>query len=143
MRKLTDMRAFYLYSKSRNARCSYLPVLPGCYKEGKRELRSQIGEATTEFRLFDGDFDSFHGIFDAAAIGQYLGGVDPRNEPYYGPGFINETAMYSPADLNVRWERDSQNRLVPLGSCGGTDFPIFNLHIHSKDLAAFRSDRAQ
>jgi len=140
---LNDMKALSRYMRSRRGRCSSLPVLPAEYRNGRTELRSAAGARTGRFELFDNDFEVFGGIFDAAAIGQYLGGVDPRNDPPHGPGFINETAMYSPVDLDICWRRDGEGRLVPRGSCDGRDFPVFNLHIHSKNLAAFRSDRME
>ncbi len=140
---LNDMKALSRYSNRKPDRCSTLPLLPTTYRDGRTELSSLIGAKTKHFDLFDNDFEVFGGVFDAAALGQYMGGVDPRNDPPYGPGFINETAMYSPADLGLHWRRDDDGRLVPWGSYKGLDFPVFNLHIHSKNLAAFRSDRME
>ncbi|MBN1242902.1 MAG: hypothetical protein JXA15_09395 [Spirochaetales bacterium] len=142
LRRMNDMNAFSRYARDRKDRCSFLPVVPAWYKEGRDELRSRSGLATKDLGLLDRDFESFGGVFDAAAFGQYLGGVDPRNDAALGPGFVNETAMYSAAEMPVRWERDDANRLVPIAEYGGRFFPIHNLHIHSKALHAFRSDRS-
>ena len=46
-----------------------------------------------EYQFVTKNFSSFHFIFDSAAIGQYLGGVDPRNIPGNTTGFINETCV--------------------------------------------------
>ncbi len=142
IRKMNDMNAFSRYARRRKDRCSFLPVVPAWYKDGRTELRSTSGLVTKDLGLLDRDYDAFGGVFDAAAFGQYLGGVDPRNDAALGPGFVNETAMYSPAEMPVRWEHDPEGRLVPIADFGGRRFPIFNLHIHSKALHAFRSDRS-
>jgi len=139
---MNDMTSFSRYAYKRASRCSFLPVVPLSYKEGRTELKSSAGFFTKDLDLLNHDFESFGGIFDAAALGQFLGGIDPRNDAAQGPGFVNETAMYSPEELPVSWERDSENRLVPMAMHAGKSFPVFNLHIHSKNLKAFSSDRA-
>ena len=83
------------------------------------------------------DFPRFGGlIFDAAAMGQFLGGVDPRNHPtndHNSEGFVNETCVVKYDRYAFEW-------------AGGRPFlrvaphrrlPIFNLHVHSKNLAPF------
>lgn len=141
IRKMNDMQAFSHYAKARKNACSFIPVLPSWYKDGRNALRSSSGITTKRMGFLDADYGLFQGVFDAAAFGQYLGGVDPRNTAANGPGFINETALYSAAEMPVRWAKDEAGLLYPVGSYKGRDFKIFNLHIHSKNLAAFRSDR--
>lgn len=75
-------------------------------------------------------------VFDGAAIGQYLGGIDPRNAsppprtPYTNTtrGFVNETSVFKP-DTRV-WTR------TPDGYATG-ETKVANLHIHSKQLYQF------
>jgi hypothetical protein len=44
--------------------------------------------------LFCRDIDRFQCIFDGAAFGQYIGGIDPRNSNNTNTiGFINETCV--------------------------------------------------
>jgi hypothetical protein len=97
-------------------------------------------------------------IFDGAALGQYLGGVDYKNLPnssdpitrYNNPsrGFINETAVIKandyyfikskvnlphlriPINIPVLYERSNEM---------STPIRIANLHIHSKQLYEFSS----
>lgn len=99
-------------------------------------------------------------IFDGAAIGQYMGGVDPKNlknantetSLYNNPskGFINETSLFKPNTIEII------NKSVVLSD---VKFPIHipyalskedqketlnlkqivNLHIHSKHLYQFSS----
>ena len=73
---------------------------------------------------------SFPFVFDAAAIGQYLGGVDPRNIIGDTQGFINETCVIHYKDLVFFKEK-------PFLLLKNTIIPIFNLHIHSKHLERF------
>ena len=85
------------------------------------------------------NFEEFQCLFDGAAIGQYLGGVDPDNDFNYTKGFVNETCVIDYSCYDFFWV------LKP-----GTDFThepyikiddklikIMNLHIHSKKLHRF------
>jgi len=81
----------------------------------------------------------FNGIFDAAAFGQYLGGVDPRNINGNTVGFINETSVVKPNKFNITWEEDNFKRKRPFIQYRNRNIPIFNLHIHSKNLKMFMS----
>lgn len=74
-------------------------------------------------------------IFDAAAIGQYVGGVDPRN--IYGDtrGFVNETCIIKyNEEGEIFWR--SGKPFIRLKNTG-VEVPIFNLHIHSKALMLY------
>ena len=83
-------------------------------------------------------------IFDAAAIGQYLGGVDPRNIPGDSVGFVNETCVVKYNYYHFNWKLiDGVFRPFMIISnpnvcdSGQLEVPIFNLHIHCKDLNSF------
>jgi hypothetical protein len=71
-------------------------------------------------------------LFDAAAMGQYLGGVDPRNQPGETKGFVNETCVIKYNKYNFIW-----NNRKPYIVINDMIFPIFNLHIHHKNLHDF------
>lgn len=87
------------------------------------------------------NFETFNCIFDAAAIGQYLGGIDPKNlpinqpsinqQPTYQP-FINETCLIKYDKYNIQMI-DNKPFIVE----GDQTIPIFNLHIHSKNVKSF------
>lgn len=71
--------------------------------------------------------NGFSCIFDAAPIGQFLGGTDPRNG-HGGPGFINPDADYKVDKWNIQWLEDGpyyQHTKIAM------------LHVHSKNLKAF------
>ena len=95
-------------------------------------------QGTSRAHAYFNNIDIFNSFFDAAAIGQYLGGIDPRNG-HSQPGFINETCLFNPAHLTFEWEKDAQGRRVPFATCNGAKYRINNLHIHSKALEQFRS----
>jgi hypothetical protein len=69
--------------------------------------------------------DEFKCIFDAAALGQYVGGIDPRNTPGNTEGFINETCIFPADRAGLEW-RDGRPWAFGL--------PVVNLHIHCKNL---------
>jgi len=88
-----------------------------------------------ENNMYNKNFDTFNGIFDGAAIGQYLGGVDPRNIPGNTIGFINETCVVK--YNNYIFKNITVDNKCPMISIDGMEYPIYNLHIHSKDLKLF------
>lgn len=82
-------------------------------------------------------YDRFDMAFDAAAIGQFIDGTDPKVQPHHLPGFVNETCYFN-------YSTDAILRLqlgVPQISFQKHKFkrwiPIVNLHIHSKNIPKF------
>ena len=77
-------------------------------------------------------------IFDAAAIGQFIGGVDPHNCPNNTRGFINETCVIKyNVEGTILW-KNCDGFLKPfLQTREAREIPIFNLHIHSKALTLY------
>jgi hypothetical protein len=74
-------------------------------------------------------------IFDAAALGIYLGGLDP----YHTNGVIvtGQKSVWSAIDCTkyeYKWIIDDKNRKIPYVLHDNTWIKINNLHIHSKDL---------
>lgn len=141
------------------------------------------------------NFENFNMIFDAASIGQYLGGVDPINflndviwfidetciikryhnyyqhckkmengnyEPFNNfddislgkflkkndpmniindtIGFVNETCVIKYNDYFFFWEKINDEPYKPFIIINKKKIPIFNLHIHSKQLKKFIFD---
>ena len=82
--------------------------------------------------------DGYSGIFDAAAIGQYLGGVDPRNIAGDTRGFINETCVVNYSKYEIFWKLINDLK-IPYIKIEDKEYPIFNLHIHCKRLHDFMS----
>ncbi|MDE3045932.1 MAG: hypothetical protein KGJ02_04740 [Verrucomicrobiota bacterium] len=101
-------------------------------------LISRFGDVTATPERYMSYFDDFQAVFDAAAIGQYLGGIDPRNGESV-PGFVNESTLFNVADFQYEWIADEKGRKVPHMIYQGQKIKINNLHIHSKRLDAFKS----
>ena len=116
-----------------------LPIVGPSYVE-ERGLRSAYNHVTSRPELFFNHFEEFQSVFDAAALGQYLGGEDPSNGNK-GPGFINESCLFNPSFFQYEWRQDVAGRLVPFLVYRNVAWPIVNLHIHCKNLKLFHSGR--
>jgi len=96
---------------------------------------------STEYQFVTKNFQKFNMIFDAAAIGQYVGGVDPRNIPGDTTGFVNETCIIKYDQFRFIWTVIDGIKcpFIVFKDASGNDctYPIFNLHIHSKALENF------
>jgi len=84
--------------------------------------------------LLNKNYEKFNAIFDAAAIGQYLGGCHYN---YTRPGFINETCLVKYNNYNFYWKK-KENNFIPHLEINNELIPIVNLHIHRKNLNNFR-----
>jgi hypothetical protein len=78
------------------------------------------------------------GIFDAAAIGQFLGGIDPIHDRRDTRGFVNEESPIEPKKLAVSWTIEQAKRR-PISAATEPE-NIRNLHIHSKRTGTYRTD---
>jgi hypothetical protein len=92
---------------------------------------------TPEHTFVTKHYEHFQCIFDAAAMGQYLGGVDPRNKPGDTRGFVNETCIIKYDKYEFIWRINENGIKQPFLIVGNETIPIFNLHIHSKQLTSF------
>ena len=92
-----------------------------------------------EINKLTAHFYKYNLIFDAAAIGQYLGGVDERNIPGDTRGFVNETCLIKFDNYNFYWKKINE-LYYPFIEVNGNLIQIFNLHIHSKKLHNFLSN---
>ncbi len=107
-----------------------LPIMTPDYPH---EIRITGGTQPHDRPLFIRNFETVQSVFDAAAIGQYLYGVDPRNIPDRDTqGFINEEAIFEASAYRYETGRDPEGRLRPyLCSLSGR-WPLNNMHMHSK-----------
>lgn len=122
-----------------------LPVLP--LNDGQ-ELRSRNGSRPRNPSLYTQHVEALGIVFDAAALGQYLGGLDNRPQwyrpfrrpdPNRQPGFLNEFGYVDPSRFKIEWTRDEMGRFVPQIVDDINATPVANLHIHSKNLGMFSS----
>lgn len=87
--------------------------------------------------MYNENYDTFQSIFDGAAIGQLLGGVDPRNISGNTIGFVNETCEIKYNNYEFKWVLNKDNIKVPFVNIDNKWILINNLHIHSKNLKSF------
>jgi hypothetical protein len=120
-----DMENFSIISRIYPELFSFFPI---CIP---REYDNEEQKNVTQ------QFSNFGMIFDAAAIGQYLGGVDPRNISGDTTGFINETCVIKYNEFEFCWISDTEDIRRPFMKYRETIIPIFNLHIHCKNLEKF------
>lgn len=73
-------------------------------------------------------WDEFQCVFDAAALGQYVGGIDA---PGNTEGFVNESCVFRADQIPFEW-RDGRPWAFGL--------PVVNLHIHCKNLKKWSTD---
>lgn len=101
-------------------------------------LVSDKGHVPKNPTFYSYNFDQFQSIFDAAALGQYIGGIDPIHA-HNGPGFVNESCIFNPSRFTYQWIPDERGRKVPYLLFQHEKIRINNLHIHCKNLKKFES----
>jgi hypothetical protein len=133
-----DMQMVALFRKAKGSLwIDLLPIIPPSYAT-HHALKSDRGHTAENGALYSKNFHLFNSIFDAAALGQYLGGIDPRNGLSI-PGFINESCLFNPSHFRFIWMFDERGRRVPYLIFNNEQYRINNLHIHSKKLKEFSS----
>ena len=134
---ITDMKILNLISRKDSNRVCILPTT----KKGFGLLPNSVSKAnnlsisTRNSELFS----RFGGFFDAASVGMWLVGIDPRNN--YGKTIIRNTdgiikggTYLDPSTFNyVVDQRDYLYITIE-----SEEFPVWNLHIHTKDRLIFR-----
>jgi hypothetical protein len=107
------------------------------YKNNKDIVKTfPIIDDSIDKCIYNENYKEFSSIFDAAAIGQYLGGVDPRNIPRDTRGFVNETCVIKYNKYNFKWLKKNDYE-IPFIEINKKLIPINNLHIHCKNLKKF------
>lgn len=120
-RGINDMNALAYYYRNNQTKVGLLPIISN-YQD---DIPSCYYEHASKFQC----------LFDGACVGQYIGGVDPRNIPGDTRGFINETTVFKCDKASVNWHIIESLRYPFLNN-----LPLVNLHIHSKDLKRWSSN---
>jgi hypothetical protein len=134
--RTNDMALLGAFRSQGEAAIGALPIVPPDYPH---PLRSPMGHIPRDPKLYSRHFDIFKTVFDAAGFGQYLGGIDPRNDPRPSHGFINESCVANAHALRTRMIDDPQCGRIPVIETAGGVHRVANLHIHSKSLQRFLS----
>ena len=119
----TDMQSLRTIALEDPSRISYLPGFRNlCQDELANELSTEQS------------IDEFGGIFDAAPIGQYLAGIDPRMS--WGLRRLGHRSASAIRYEAVQFTSVSDTIYASLTHTN-QKVQIFNLHLHSKDLSLF------
>lgn len=122
---MTNLFNYYLLNKE----VDNLPIIPLDYKN---ELCSSLGIRPSGKINYSNHYELLNCIFDGAAIGQYIGGVDPRNQSGDTTGFVNETTIFNVSKNKYIFEN---GEIYMISS--DDKIKVINLHIHSKKLKLY------
>lgn len=146
-RHTTDMERFAAARRSTPGLVVDLPTLPSHDGGGSHHTRSLFDDGAVRF-----EDDGPAWLFDGARFGQYLGGIDPRNERsrlvrWFGRqhgtlgqpnGFVNESCLDDPSQYRYG-VTVHMGLSVPAVIVGARSHPLATLHVHSKRLDRFVS----
>ena len=118
-----------------------LPVLPKGYAERFPKRKSSYPlDNDTPLEFLEENLEKFSGyLFDAATLGIFAGGNDPRYFAKTGPGVIHHRSLFDPGKMKLFWDKDPQGRPVPFCKFQGNRYRIVNLHFHSKHPESYTS----
>lgn len=111
---LDDMKNLAIYFHQYRNHVTNLPIVPFDLIDQQYNIN------------FGNMYNKFESIFDGAAIGQYMYGID---NPAETKGFINETTIYDMSKL-----RPVLNNNMPEVNKDNKAVKINNLHMHCKNL---------
>lgn len=118
--------------------CDHLPIIMPSYVD-HYPLVNIYGRAPAYSVPFFNRAEDFQLVFDAAAIGQFLDGLDTQYHLSNLQGFINQLCVFNMGLCQFEWRKDAQERYVPYLTSGGRTLQVANLHVHSKRLHLFYS----
>jgi len=122
---IDDMTNLGNFTINNDFACSFPTISPNFAKEHNLNVDK-----------YSVNFDSFEGIFDAAAIGQYLDGVHWLNDISDTKFFQNESSPIIMKSNYITWNI-FENKKLPFFNDGSEIIPILGLHIHSKNIRTF------
>ncbi len=132
-----DMQALAMYSHLFEAHM--LPVITEARRKTIPIRTSFVGHSEVEPAYLSEDSEHFGVLFDSLVVGQWIGGIDPRNSRgQESVGYLNESALYSMREMPFEWVCGGTNKLwQPMLD----ERPLVMIHMHSKALHSFLSDR--
>lgn len=134
---LNDMELLAKYGNETQQSLHYLPVITEVRNKSMSPRTSLVGHIDHNPYYLSEDSEHFGVLFDSLVVGQYLGGVDPRNAGGHKSGcYMNETALYSMQEMTFRWEHDNALWRPIIDNR-----PLAMIHLHCKSLKSFLSDR--
>jgi hypothetical protein len=128
----TDMSILGAIAKFGLMNFASLQIIP-------RELTFAL-RSNENFELYCHDYPGMEGVFDGISLGQYLLGIDPRNNR--GKLILYSSQSSHAIDASkLKFGLNSLNELVLMH--GEKTWRIYNLHNHSKDARIFSNSKNQ
>jgi len=137
----TDMKLMSIYARHFPDHLQSLPQISQTQFQRVPDRKTLLGhKPKSDARYLYALCDQLDGhIFDAIAMGQFLTGIDPRNKGgKYILNYRNKSSFYTVDEIEPVWQQDQKARWYLRAKDGNR---IVNLHIHSKKLNHFLSDR--
>ena len=136
---LEDMQALATYADKYPGNVHYLPLITDKINYSIKNRKSKCGHTTRTPFFLSEDSDHFSVVFDSAVVGQWVGGIDSRNMGGKKISqYENESALYSINEMKFEWKKSPVNFLWQPFLDG---IPLATIHVHSKSLVSFSSDR--
>lgn len=129
---LTDMQLLWKYKYQYPERVLVLPTTLQDFSQESKDMRIDF---LSEVQLKS---DFFSGVFDSATWGQFLTGEHEVNSLGFRPLFhVQKHHLVEPWRHGIEIDKEGSIKISLNGSCA----PLFCLHVHSKDMAFFGSDK--
>jgi len=135
-----EMETIMTFAKENPAVIDCLPVIMDDYPY---ELKVDEGEKVIDTKKFSRHTNHFEAIFDAAAIGQYLLGIDPIHNRSNTDGFVNPHCAFKINKMWLSWSKVDGKWRLNLSHDLTRWWPIMNLHVHNKSLWRGMSNLAE
>ena len=117
-----------------------LPILMPEYSQHYQRREIPFVDGRTSLEFISENYKAFDGyIFDAAALGIFIGGYDPRNVAVPQIGIIHSKSLFDPSKFYFFWDKNENGKKVPYFKFKGKKYKIINLHFHSKNLDGYAS----
>jgi len=137
---LEDMQSLAAYAENSNSSIKYFPVITEARNKSIEHRRSKMGHTSNNPFYLSDDFSLFNILFDSLVVGQWVGGIDSRNTGGQKIAkYENESALYSIYELTFEWKKNTENFLWQPILDGRV---LATIHVHSKALSCFLSDRS-
>jgi hypothetical protein len=130
-----DMQTLALYAKLFPVQ--HFPVITEQRNRAIPCRKSREGHTTPNQFFLSQHSEELGALFDSLVVGQWIGGIDSRNTG--GAKIVNyenEGALYSIREMPFEWRAEGTHWRPFLDGR-----PLFTIHMHSKALSSFLSDR--
>jgi len=136
---LEDMQSLAAYADTYKGMVHYLPVITQDKNYFIRQRRSKVGHTSNDPYFLSEDSDHFGFLFDSLVVGQWVGGIDSRNVGGTKVAkYENESALYNIHEMELTWKKDPNTFLWQPHL---DKLLLVMIHVHSKSLVSFSSDR--